>query len=473
MTTESQEKARVTLVSVGAAVVLTAVKLVVGLLTGSLGMLSEAAHSGLDLVASVITFFSVRIAERPADPDHPYGHGRVENLSATLQGLLLLATASWIIYESVLRIFFHSVPVETSAWTFVVMGSSIAIDFWRSHMLQAAAERYHSKALEADALNFRADMYSSAVVIVGLAFTYVGEYVGGMAWLAKADAVAALVVALMIMRMSGGLALRAVNVLLDRAPHQLANEMTRAVASVPGVVRATPVRLRESGNRLFADVVVTAARTASLAEAHDLTERIESAVRSVESRTETLVHVEPIPTETETAAERIRAISLRLGLSTHHEAVYGVEGHLEASLHLEVAPQLPLREAHALADHLVGRLREDNASLERVDTHIEVAVPAPVPRHLIHTGTEQRTDEIMAIVRHLDVGARCHEVRLYETAEHAWGAVLHCDFDPDLPMRDIHRLTERIEFALRQHFPDLEYVLVQAEPAGLGTRSPQ
>jgi divalent metal cation (Fe/Co/Zn/Cd) transporter len=291
-----------------------------------------------------------------------------------------------------------------------------------------------------------------------------------MAWLEKADALAALVVALMIMRMSGGLAFGAVNVLLDRAPHELADRMTRAVAAVPGVVRARPVRLRESGNRLFADVVVTAARTASLAEAHDLTERIESAVRKVEPRTETLVHVEPISTETETAAERIRAISLRLGLSTHHEAAYRVDDHLEASLHLEVAPQLPLREAYALADHLVATLKDDNASLERVDTHIEVAVPAPVPRHLIRTGTEERRSEILRIVEGLEVGARCHEVRLYQTADHAWGAVLHCDFDPDLPMRDIHRRTERIEYALRQHFPDLEYVLVQSEPVDVGTR---
>lgn len=182
------------------------------------------------------------------------------------------------------------------------------------------------------------------------------------------------------------------------------------------------------------------------------------------------MHVEPISTETETAAERIRAISLRLGLSTHHEEVYRVDGHLEASLHLEVAPQLPLRDAHALAGRLVATLQEDNASLERVDTHIEVAVPAPVPRHLIRTGTEQRTTEMLTIVDGVGVAAHCHEVRLYQTADHAWGAVLHCDFDPDLPMRDIHRLTERIEYALRQHFPDLEYALVQAEPAGMGAR---
>jgi cation diffusion facilitator family transporter len=468
MAQEQHEKTRVTVVSVAAALALTTVKVIVGLLTGSLGMLSEAAHSALDLVASVITFVSVRIAERPADADHPYGHGRVENLSATLQGLLLLATAGWIVYESVNRLFFHSVPVEASIWTFVVMGASIAIDFWRSRMLLEAARKFHSAALEADALNFRADMYSSAVVIVGLALTYLGQRLGGgAAWLEKSDAIAALVVALMIMRMSGGLAGRAVGVLLDRAPQHLAERMTRAVLAVPGVVKANRVRLRESGNRLFADVVVTAPRTASLAEAHDLSDRVEAAVRSVEPRTEMLVHVEPIRTETETAAERIRAVSLRLGVNTHHEQVYRADGGLEASLHVEVDPELPLREAHSVADRLVAAIREDNPALTKVDTHIEVATPAPIPRHRIEGNTEHEVKRILRLVRELEVGADCHEARLYRTDSAGWGVVLHCDFDADLPMREIHRRTEQIEYALRQHFPDLEYALIQAEPADM------
>lgn len=483
----SGEKARVTLISVGAAVVLTALKLAVGLVTGSLGMLSEAAHSGLDLVASVITLVSVRIAERPADRDHPYGHGRFENLSATLQGLLLLATASWIVYESLVRLFVRSVPVDASAWAFVVMGSSIAIDFWRSRMLLAAARRFHSAALEADALNFRADMYSSSVVIVGLALTFIGGRLATAPWLAKADAAAAFVVALMIIRLSGGLAARALGVLLDRAPEDLAQRMTDAVAAVPGVVRSHEVRLRESGHQLFADVVVTAGRTASLAEAHELTEHIEAAVRAIEPRTETLVHVEPMRAETETAAERIRAVALRLGVSTHHEQVYRLDdedrsaggdepersgdgtGHLEASLHLEVAPEQTLGGAHAVADRLVEALRDDNPALARVDTHIEVAAPAPVPRHRIPAGAAvERGTEILEVVRALGLGAHCHEVRLYRADGGAesdgWGAVLHCDFAPELPMREIHRRTERIEAALRERFPDLEYALIQAEP---------
>jgi divalent metal cation (Fe/Co/Zn/Cd) transporter len=297
--------------------------------------------------------------------------------------------------------------------------------------------------------------------------TYAGQQLGA-AWLEKADAAAALVVAVVIIRMSGGLAGRALGVLLDRASPDLSERMTRAVLAVPGVVHADRVRLRESGNRLFADVVVTAPRTASLAEAHELSDRVEAAVRAVEPRTETLVHVEPIRTETETAAERIRAVALRLGINTHHEQVYRADGRLEASLHVEVDPELPLREAHAVADRLVAAIRRDNPALTKVDTHIEAAAPSPVPRHRIAATTEPRTAQILKVVRELGVGARCHEARLYRTDATGWGAVLHCDFDPDLPMREIHRRTEQIEYALRQHFPDLEYALIQAEPAEEG-----
>lgn len=145
--------------------------------------------------------------------------------------------------------------------------------------------------------------------------------------------------------------------------------------------------------------------------------------------------------------------------------MYRTDGRLEASLHVEVDPELPLREAHSIADRLVIAVRRDNPALTKVDTHIEVAAPAPVPRHRIESGTEHQVERILTLVRELGVGAHCHEARLYRTGTTGWGTVLHCAFDPDLPMREIHRRTERIEYALRQHFPDLEYALIQAEPA--------
>lgn len=329
---ERVEKNRVTVVSVLASLVLTCAKLAVGLLTGSLGLLAEAAHSGLDLVASVITFFSVRIAGRPADESHPYGHGRAENLSAILQGALLLGTASWIAYESVIRIFFEDVAVEPSIWAFGVMGTSIVVDLWRSRMLTRVAEKYRSRALEADALNFRADMFSSVVVIIGLALVALGQ--GGI--LSKADAVAALLVGGFIIYKSGGILLVSIDVLLDRAPKGLADSMRRATASVPGVVDVSSVRLRESGSRTFADVVVTVPRTTSAAEAHELTREVEEAIRGVDENADTLVHVEPVRSDAETAVDAIRATALRKGIRTHHEKVWRSGEHFEASLHVEV-----------------------------------------------------------------------------------------------------------------------------------------
>ncbi|MBF6592282.1 MAG: cation transporter, partial [Ktedonobacterales bacterium] len=316
---EQREKNQITVVSVLAAIGLTTFKLIVGVLTGSLGLLAEAAHSGLDAFATILTFFSVRIAGRPADANHPYGHGRFENLSATIQGLLLLGISAFIIFESIRRVFFVAVGVEPSAWAFIVMGGSIATDLWRSTLLLRAARKYHSRALEADALNFRADMFSASVVIVGLALTTYAELTGTAPWLANADAVAALVVACVIIYMSGKLALGAINTLLDHAPEDLALRMNRAVAETPGVLRAEAVRLRESGSRLFADVTVGVPRTSSLEQAHAISERVETAVRAVEARTETVVHIEPEAAADESACERIRAVAQRLGWQTHHE----------------------------------------------------------------------------------------------------------------------------------------------------------
>jgi cation diffusion facilitator family transporter len=467
---ERREKHRITLVSVGAAFALAALKLVAGLLTGSLGLISEALHSGLDLIASVITFFSVRIAGRPADEDHPYGHGRVENLSAAIQALLLLMVASMIIYESVRRLFFDPAEVRPSAWAFAVLGLSIVVDYWRSRMLARAARRYHSSAMEADALNFRADMWSSGVVILGLALVALGERTGRLPLLARADALAALVVALAVVALSFRLALRAVSVLVDRAPANLRERMTEAAASVPGVVGSQPVRLRESGSRLFADIVVTVPRTASLAEAHTITERVEERIRDVEPRTETVVHVEPVEGDAETAADRLRAVALELGMRTHHERAHRVADRLEASLHLEVEPSLTLGEAHAQAHRLARAAQEDNPLLGRVDTHIEVA-DTERPRGL---EAGRARPEMAAGVRLAlaEEGAAFHELRLYGTERHGWDAVVHCGFPPGMNVAEVHRRTERLEQRLRERLPELEQVVIHAEPAGPLARTP-
>ncbi len=296
MTSESaqKEKRSVAFLSVLAAVGLTTFKLIVGLLTNSLGILAEAAHSGLDLVAAAMTYFAVRVSDKPADRTHQYGHGKIENLSALFETLLLLATSGWIIYEAIDRLFFHPARVEASVWAFVVMGISIIIDINRSKMLYKAARKYNSQALEADALHFRTDIWSSSVVIVGLIGVTVARFLPGLDWMHAADSLAALVVALIVIYVSGELGWRTVSALLDSAPQGMAEKIEQAAAAVPGVVNAHAVRIRPSGAHWFVDMHVTMDGNATLNDAHAATEKIEAAVQEFVTLADVTVHVEPV-----------------------------------------------------------------------------------------------------------------------------------------------------------------------------------
>jgi cation diffusion facilitator family transporter len=290
-----KEKRSVALLSVLAAVGLTTFKLIVGLLTNSLGILAEAAHSGLDLVAAAMTYFAVRVADRPPDDSHHFGHGKVENMSALFETLLLLATSAWIIYEAVNRLFFHPAKVEASIWSFVVMGTSIFIDINRSKMLYKAAKKYNSQALEADALHFSTDVWSSAVVILGLIGITIARFIPGLDWMHKADSVAALVVALIVIYVSAELGWRTISALLDTAPAGMAKKVEDAATTVIGVVDAHAVRIRPSGAYWFVDMHVDMNGTISLNEAHDATEIIEKKIISLIPMADVTIHVEPVP----------------------------------------------------------------------------------------------------------------------------------------------------------------------------------
>jgi cation diffusion facilitator family transporter len=289
-----KDKRSAALSSVVAAIGLTGFKLVVGLLTNSLGILAEAAHSGLDLVAAAMTYFAVRVSDKPADQEHPFGHGKIENLSALFETLLLLATSGWIIYEAIQRLFFVTVRVETSIWSFIVMGTSIFIDYTRSRILYKAARKYNSQALEADALHFSTDIWSSAVVIVGLIALTIARYIPGLDWMHKADAIAALIVAIIVIYISGELGWRTIAALLDTAPKGLAGKVERIAASVNGVVDAHAIRIRPSGAHTFIDLHITMDGKCTLNEAHYATEEIEKAIHSIISPADVTVHVEPV-----------------------------------------------------------------------------------------------------------------------------------------------------------------------------------
>jgi cation diffusion facilitator family transporter len=294
--THFDEKQRAALTSVAAAVTLTVFKLAVGIMTNSLGILSEAAHSGLDLLAALVTFLAVRVSDKPADDQHHYGHGKIENLSALFETLLLLATCGWIIWEAVERLFYKPSVVDASIWAFLVMLISIVVDISRSRMLYRAAEKFKSQALEADALHFSTDIWSSMVVIVGLVGVLIGGKFPALKFLHNADAVAALGVAIIVVWISLQLGKRTVQALLDGAPLGLMDKIKVCVETVPGVTDCHNIRVRTSGPRYFVDVHVLLDGKQTLDEAHRLTDHIESCIRELMPGSDVTVHPEPIET---------------------------------------------------------------------------------------------------------------------------------------------------------------------------------
>lgn len=299
--TASQNKNRAALTSVLAAVGLTLFKLIVGITTGSLGILAEAAHSALDLVAALVTLFAVRVSGKAPDSEHQFGHGKIENLSALFETFLLLVTCVWIIYEAVQRLFFKTVTVDISIWAFLVMGVSIFIDVNRSRILYKAARDYNSQALEADALHFSTDIWSSSVVILGLLLAWIGKLLEGTSpvWknLDKADSIAALGVAVIVIYVSMQLGVRTIQGLLDTAPKGMNEKLENVIKSVPGIENVHSLRIRRSGPKLFIDVHVLVDGQMPLVKAHGLTEIIEKEVEQVAPDSDITTHVEPLPVE--------------------------------------------------------------------------------------------------------------------------------------------------------------------------------
>lgn len=280
-----EEKKRVALISVFAAIFLTGFKLIIGVITGSLGILSEGLHSGLDLVAAVITYFSVRISDKPADKNHNFGHGKIENFSAFIETILLLITCGWIIYEAIGRLVSGNTNIEVTVWSYIVITSSILIDVGRSRALSKVAKKYNSQALEADALHFSTDIWSSAVVFFGLICANFGFFF--------ADSVAALLVALIVLYVAFRLGKKAVDVLLDRAPQNTINIVQQTLATFPQVRHYHSLKVRTAGADTFIKLNIHLDPDLSLLEVHEICDKIEKELAALINRSEVNIHAEP------------------------------------------------------------------------------------------------------------------------------------------------------------------------------------
>jgi cation diffusion facilitator family transporter len=460
--TALQEKRNAALTSVIAAVFLTVIKIVVGAMTESLGILSEAAHSGLDLAAAAVTLFAVRVSSRPADREHPYGHGKIENLSALFETLLLLITCTWIVSEAIERLFFRRVHVDANIWSFLVMVASIVIDFSRSRVLMKAAKKHKSQALEADALHFSTDVWSSSVVIAGLAFVWLSDRIN-LPWLDKADAIAAMGVACIVVYVSLKLGWRTITALIDGVPGSLLAEVTDAVRIVPDVQGVDLVRVRQSGPESFVDVHLGVGRETGLERADSIRSLAEQAVRKVLPGADVTVQVRPVRREREDLLTGIRVLAARHGMGAHAIRCYDRETSRSLELHLEVSDSLSLDQAHEQVTALERDLKSAFPEVNDVVSHIEPIGLSSTQ----HEGVSQGESPAMEIVRDLparmNLDFRPHQIRIRHVGADIHIS-FHCELPPQVGIVDAHSVTEKIEQALRAQIPNLGRVVIHVEP---------
>lgn len=466
---QTREKGWAAVTSVIAAILLTSMKLIIGLMTGSLGILAEAAHSALDLGAALITFFAVRVSDRPADETHLYGHGKVENLSALAETILLFITCGWIIYEALNRLFFEHVEVDPSIWAFLTMGISIVIDYSRSRVLDRAAKKYNSQALEADALHFSTDIWSSSVVIVGLALVWLGEAIGQKSVLLRADALAALVVALIVIYVSFRLGRHTIDALLDTAPHGLAEQIIHAVEQVDDAKQVMRARVRGSGNQIFVDLRVAVPRYLSFEESHLVTHKVQEAVHAIVPTADVVVHTVPVA-ENEGVLERIQVVSERGRFDVHNVTTHLTKRGMWIDLDLEVPPGISFDEAHAMATDLENRLRAEfkptanEPHVADINVHIEPRAEALMAGSEL-TPSERATfiERIQAIREEIPHTHECADIDVQRLDGSIYLA-LHLAVDANLSVAEVHGICEEMENRLRREFPQLGRVMIHAEP---------
>jgi len=448
--------------SVLAAVVITGLKVVVGFTTGSLGILSEAAHSGLDLIATLITFFSVGVSDKPADADHQFGHGKVENFSAFVETGLLLLTCVWIIYEAVLRLFYRHVEIEPSAPAFAVMLFSMGVDWWRSRVLGRIATKYDSQALEADALHFSTDIWSAGVVVLGLALVLAGRTFH-IDWMRDSDPIAALFVAGVVVSVSWRLARRTIDQLLDAAPAGVRSQIQDAVARVEGVLEVDRVRIRRAGNRYFADLSVGLARTVTFQRSGHLAAAVSEAVHRILPDADVTVQPLPRAPQSENIFDRIRAVATDRNLNVHDISVQDLAGHLHVEQHIELDERMTLKAAHDQVTDLEADMRRELPEISDIVTHIE-SEPATIetPEELVSDAKlEQRLKIVAAefpeILDVHDVIAKRVRGRLYISC--------HCTLSDDLTLARVHDIQTELEIRFKQQAPELFRVLIHPEPS--------
>ena len=455
MRTVAEIKSRAAAISIAASATMAAIKLAVGVAIGSLALISEALHSSVDFLATVVTWLVVRISDRPADDEHHYGHGKIESLSALGVIAMLYILAGGILVQAYTHLRDGAPPPTLSALPFIVLLVDIAVNFWRARALHRAAGDTNSQALAADALHFASDVLGSIAVIFGLVLSGFG-YVWG-------DAGAAIAVAVVISLLGLRLARSTVETLLDRAPEGAAVKATVAIEAVSGVIEVERLRVRMVGATHFVDAVVQVPRTWPIDRIDDIKRAAQRAVSKALNDADLTFTAVPVARDNESVRERIMVIARNSGLAIHHVTVHDLGGKLTVSIDLEVDGDLSLTEAHGIAHELERDIRDEFGADVEVDTHIEPLEPE------LPLGADATPDRVEAITQALSRFAAegaihdIHNVRVRDTDA---GEVVnfHCRASPSMSVIAVHESVDAIERALRRAFPTVKRVISHAEP---------
>ena len=462
------------LFSVLAALCVTFLKLLTGILTGSLGMLSEAAHSGIDLIASAITLFSVQVSDRPADASHNYGHGKIESLSAAIETVLMLGSCIWILTAAIRRIVFRQhLALNFSLWPFVVLLLSITVDYTRSRKLQTIARQYKSEALAADAVHFRTDIWASLAVLLGLASTYTGQR-----WripaLELADPIAAILVSCVILHVTFQLARSTVDTLTDAAPAESraqTRDLIRDLVAIDGVLSVDRVRTRRSGPSYFVDLTLGMPRNLTFQRSEQITLDATAAVQRHLPGADVVVHSIPTASRAESIHDRIRAVAARSNLVIHDVSVQEFNHTLHVEQHLEVAETMSLRAAHALVTQLESDIRREVPEISTILTHIE-SEPATIERPASLEPDRQLEVRLRRAAASFPEILDIHEVFVTRTPGHDPAhdpariqVNCHCTLPDDLPMSQVHATITALENAFKLDAPEVSRLLIHPEPA--------
>ncbi len=455
-------KRRTVAISLLAAAVITFLKLWAGIVSGSIGMLSEAAHSGLDLVASLIILASVSISDRPADEAHTYGHGKMENLAAFTETLLMVASVLWILTEAIERILGHAAPLRLSIWPFAVLLLSMAVDFFRSRALGRVARQTKSQALEADALHFSMDIWSSLAVIGGLLAGVASQH-WHLGWLRFGDPLAAVAVSIIILKVCWRLARQTVDILTDAAPIETRLRVTESLRQLPNIVGIERVRLRLSGNHYFADLTVGMPRNWSFQRTEQMKEQIADTVHRVLPVADVVVNVVPRASRSESIFDRVRAVAARHDLSVHDLSVQNYDAKLHLEQHLELPESLSLREAHALVTTIEGETRADVPEIDTILTHIE-SERGTIEIEALRSGDAALEAELRRIAAEFPDIVDVHDV-VVSNARDRTQISCHCTLPDDRSMSDVHALITTFEDRVKAEMPQIARVFIHPEPA--------